>query len=125
MTTVTSYNTGTEYDIEDLAKKNGTVEHDGKTIYLLDQATVGNYGTDGLVRYYADAIDADGIEYRIAWDTTDDWDLACELDRLMAESDLDDDQIARIKELAEMVLPDVNDESDACDWKSPVSVRVA
>lgn len=43
----------------------------------------------------------------------------------MAESDPDDDQIARIEELSGMALPDVSDESNACDWASPVSARIA
>lgn len=125
MIAVTSLNTDTDYNLEDLDKAFGTVDHKGKTLYLLGQAIADNYGTDGLVRYYAEAIDANGTEYRIAWDTTSEWDLACELDRLMAESDLDDDQIARIEELSDMVLPDVSDESNACDWSDPVSVQVA
>lgn len=123
MATATSNITGNDYNLEDLAEANGTVQHDGNTLYLLDQALVGNYGTEGMIRYYANAIDAEGIEYRIAWDTTDEWDLACELARLMAESNLDDDDMVRIEELECMVLPDVNDESNACDWSSPVSIR--
>jgi hypothetical protein len=124
MTTVTSRNTGNEYNTEDLDKANGTIEHGGTTLHLLEQAVADNYGTDGLIRYYARAIDAEGTEYRIAWDTTDEWDLANEFERLMAESNPNDDQIARIEELADMVLPDVNDESNACDWDAPVSVKV-
>lgn len=124
MTTVTSNNTGSEYNLGDLDKANGTIEHGETTLYLLDQAVADNYGTEGLIRYYARAIDVEGAEYRIAWDTTNDWDLACEFARLMAESDPDDDQIARIEELADMVLPDVSDESNACDWDAPVSVKV-
>jgi len=125
MTTATSNITGNDYDLEALEKENGTVNHGDATLYLLTQAIMDNYGTDGLVRYYAEAIDIDGTEYRIAWDTTGSWDLACELAQLEAESDLDDDQMARIEELADMALPDVNDESNACDWAHPVSVEVA
>lgn len=124
MTTVTSRNTELEYALEDLAKRFGTVEHDGSTLYMLDQAEASNYGTDGLVRYYAPAIDANGTEYRVGWDTTDEWDLANELARLMSERNPDDDQIARIEELSGMVLPYVGDESNACDWDNHVSVQV-
>ena len=125
MTTVTSYNTGDEYDLADLEKSYGTIEHDGKTLYLLNQAVVDNYGTDGMVRYYADAIDAEGVEYRVAWDTTEDWDMAREFAGLMSRSNPSDSEIARIEELIDMVLPDVSDESNACDWGSPVSIEVA
>ena len=124
MTTVTSYNTGTEYDLSDLGKSFGTVEHDGRTLYLLNDAVVENYGTNGLVRYYAKAIDEAGTEYEVAWDTTDSWDLAQELDHLLAQSDPSDAEIARIDELEGMTLPDPSDESNACDWESPVEAQV-
>jgi hypothetical protein len=83
----------------DLAAKFGTVEFSGKTYTLTNQAQADNHGTEGLVRYYAKAVDADGTEHLVAWDTTQAWD----------EADKDSGLC--------------DDESNACDWDSPVSVK--
>lgn len=114
-----------EFDTDDLDRKYGTVKHDGKTLWLTDQAVCDNYGTDGGVRYYAKAIDSDGHTYNVAWDTTEAWDLAQEQAMLAAASNLDDEQAARLAELDDMVLPDVNDESNACDWGAPARITEA
>ena len=112
-------------DAKTMNQDYGAVEHDGKTCTLTTQAVADNYGTDGGVRYYADATDEAGNAYRIAWDTTEKWDLAQERARLEGESFLDDDEAERFAELQDMVLPDVNDESNACDWDRPVKVTPA
>lgn len=51
----------------------GTVEHEGKTLWLLQQPFVTNSpkrydGDEGT--YEADAMDADGERYRVLWDIT-------------------------------------------------------
>lgn len=76
----------------------GRVEHKGKTLTLMQDAYCDNYGTDGGVRYYASARDAAGNIYRIAWDTTAEWD------------DMDPE--------------DQDDESNACAWDNPASVEL-
>ena len=116
---------GIEFDTDELDRKYGTVEHNGATLWLTDQAVCDNYGTDGLVRYYAKAIDSDGHTYTVAWDTTEAWDLASEQAMLAGQSDLDDEQAARLEKLDDMVLPDVNDESNACDWGTPAKITEA
>lgn len=59
------------------AKKFGTVEHDGRTLALTQQAYCDAYGTDGTVCYYASAVDDEGGTYKVRWDTTADWDAQC------------------------------------------------
>lgn len=103
-------------------KDYGTVDYNGKTYTLTQEAYVDNYGTKGAVRYYAHAIDEAGNEYIIAWDTTEAWDLATERAKLDAESYLDEADAERLAELLDLVLPDVSDESNACDWGNPVRV---
>lgn len=86
------------------AAKFGAVEHNGLTLALTQQAYVSNYGTDGGVRYYAAAVDAEGNEYRVEWDTTPAWDEADE-----AAQNGDDNGYC-------------DDESNACDWDTPAKV---
>ena len=72
----------------------GTTECNGKTYTVTTQPECGNYGTDGLVAWYADGTDdVDGAPVRILWmplqaylesDQTDDgdacdWDIADEI----------------------------------------------
>ncbi len=83
-------------EIKTMATDFGSVEFGGKTYRLTDDIYCSNYGTDGGVRYYAYAIDEAGNKYRVAWDTTAEWD-------------------ARDPE-------DYGDDSEACDWSAPVDV---
>jgi hypothetical protein len=73
----------------------GSVQYNGQTLAMTQYAYCDNYGTYGAVRYYAQAKDADGNVYRVAWDTTAEWDALEPEDR--------------------------TDESDACDWSAPVA----
>lgn len=110
-----------ELTVVDLAAEFGTVDFEGKTYTLTNQAQADNHGTEGLVRYTARAVDDSGHEYVLAWDTTDAWDVACKV----AAMD-DEDEIAEViaeADLTQGELPDVSDESNACDWDSPVSVK--
>lgn len=113
-----------EMALAHLEQRWGTVTHDGLTVWLTSQAVSDNYGTEGLIRYYAPAVDAEGTPYQVAWDTTDEWDLACELDRIRAKSDWTEDDETRYDELRAMPLPDPGDESNACDWANPAYVRL-
>jgi hypothetical protein len=79
-----------------MTQDHGTVEFNGITYTLTQDAYCDNYGTDGGVRYYAHATGPDGGEYRVAWDTTEAWDALDGEDRW--------------------------DEGDACDWADPVEV---
>jgi len=92
-------------DYQAAAAKFGTVNHEGVELALAQQAYADNYGTDGGVRYYAKAIDAQGNEYKVAWDTTAAWDAA-------EAAYQADPQNARPNE----------DESEACDWSAPAEV---
>lgn len=101
----------------------GTVTFEGVTYTLTQQAYVDNYGTDGGVRYYARAIDEAGNGYKIAWDTTLAWDASS----YIAQCDLrgiavDPDTLAGFGVDPDFVPYSLEDESDACDWDSPVAV---
>jgi len=68
----------------ELAKRYGTVFLGHYKYWLLDNARMDNYGTDGDVRYYAKAVDRHGNEYRVAWETLPDYSdetSACDWDR--------------------------------------------
>ena len=88
---------------QDAAAKFGTVDHNGATLAITQVAYMDNYGTDGGVRYYAKAIDAEGDAYLVAWDTTVAWDERC----------------ATAAETGDAL----DDESDACDWGAPASIK--
>ena len=113
------------------------VEYDGKTYLLTQQAYCDNYGTDGAVRYYAHAIDSEGNNYKVAWDTTETYDLMGELYRLdlkqqQQPEDFNDEDQERMNEICEELDFDIaksspvayiEDESNACDWDNPVDVK--
>lgn len=102
----------------------GTAEFGGVEYTLAEQATADNFGTEGLIRYYAKATSPDGDTVMFAWNTTECWDLAEERAKLESESNPTPEQEERLSALDGMVLPDVSDESNACDWDSPFSVTV-
>ena len=92
-------------DYQAAAAKYGTVEHNGTVLALTQQAYAENHGTDGGVRYYAAAIDAEGNEYRVEWDTTAAWDAITKAYWADPEN-----------------APTPDDESLACDWTAPAAV---
>lgn len=94
----------------------GTVDFEGKTYTLTQEAYVDNYGTRGGVRYYAYAADAEGNEYLVAWDTTPEWDAA------QAEADAISQEYAPASAPLGLYPSLLDDESDACDWTRPVEV---
>jgi YHS domain-containing protein len=106
-----------------------TVEYEGKTYYLAQQAYCENYGTDGEVRYYADAVDENGEQYKVVWDTTVAWDNGNEVAaiemKLKDRRYFTDEEVAkmedRLKEIGDNYA-DIEDESGACDWDSPANV---
>ena len=124
-------------------KEYGSVTYKGIEYILTQQAYVGNYGTDGGVRYYASGINpATGDRVIVAWDTTPEWDKLCEdcnrydsisqsIGNIHYQSE---DELAKLEsELAELKaeydgsVPDIdllNDESDACNWDNPVDVEI-
>ncbi len=112
------------YDLAEMAQRYGTATFEGVEYTLTSDAVVDNYGTDGAARYYANAVGPDGESYEIAWDTTSDWDLAQEYDSLLSSDDRSEEDEARLDELEAMVLPDVSDESNACDWDNPVAAKM-
>lgn len=85
------------------AAKRSVVEFNGVEYALIDDAQVGNYGTDGGVAYFAAAVDRTGSRHRVMWETTAEWDTRTE------------------EEHAERA----GDQSDACDWDAPVAVSPA
>lgn len=90
---------------EAIEAKFGTVEHEGKTLTLTQQAYCDNVGAGDQVAYFARAVDAEGNVYKVKWDTTFDWDeaeAAFKADPLNA--------------------PPNEDESLACDWDNPAAI---
>ena len=49
----------------------GTVEHEGKTLKLTQQAFCGNY--PGIDVYVAAAVDEEGNEYQVKWNCLEGW----------------------------------------------------
>jgi len=80
----------------------GKVSFNGIEIILTQQAYCNNEG-----QYLASGKDAAGNIYQVEWQTTKAWDDAQELARTTGEVDA----------FAE-------DESNACDWSSPVDVKL-
>jgi len=113
-------------------KNFGTVTLNGKVYTLTQDAYVDNYGTNGAVRYYASAVDEDGVEYRVTWKTTNEWNLASELYSLEQEmeslnigEELSEEKQERYDELSEISNSAyVEDGSNACDWDCPISVEL-
>jgi hypothetical protein len=92
--------------LEDIMSNNyGTVNFNGTAYTLTQDAYPENYGTDGAVRYYAAAVDADGNKYLVTWETTEVWDKAQESYKVTGE-----------------VNGYIEDENNACDWDNPISV---
>lgn len=104
------------------AAKFGTVDHNGTTLALTQQAYSDNYGTDGGVRYYAAAVDADCNEYCVEWDTTAAWNDAVES---MHEAEQAVSQAGGIGkpdyDSADVSM--VEDESNACAWATPAGIK--
>jgi len=109
----------------------GTVNYEGKTYKMNQDAYPENYGTDGEIRYYATAIGPDGAEYNITWETTKGWDKANaeakRVEELLAEQKLGYLNEAEETELATLLdSPNtswLDDESNACDWDRPIDVQ--
>ena len=84
------------------AAKFGNVTHGTAILALTQQAYASNH--QDSIRYYASAIDAEGNEYRVAWDTTAAWDAAEDAYRADPNESPNDD------------------ESLACDWSCPAEI---
>ena len=105
-------------------KEYGVVEFGGNTYILTQQAYCDNYGTDGGVRYYAHAVSADDADmgkYKVVWATTPEWDNHQKGGSTHPkETDNEGHDIYPNDETCDFC----EDESNACDWDSPVDVVV-
>lgn len=88
-----------------MSKDYGTVIFNGKEYVITQAAYPVNYGTDGDVRYEAAAV-SDGKDYIVVWATTPEWREATRLYNETGE-----------------ISGFYQDESNACDWYSPIEVR--
>ena len=67
--------------------KYGTIDHNGKTLTLTQQAYLDGDGSNDCEGYYsAAAVDADGNDYKVRWEIRDGFDGedegdACDWDR--------------------------------------------
>ena len=120
-------------DFESLEKQFGTVDYKDIILYLTQRAETTNYGTDGGIKYCAVAVDKQGNSYKVTWNTTKVWDNVVALSKLHSahdEAESHDDEISgedleRFKELIAMNnLPDLNDESNACNWDCPNNIEL-
>ena len=103
-----------------------------RQLHITQYAYVDNFGTNGEVRYYASAIDEEGEEYQITWETSEEFNqsqelhtLIEELNQLTSQKTFDDGVIARIEdlenEIEKLESKGINssyceDESNACNW---------
>jgi hypothetical protein len=90
---------GRTFDIEsDEMKRLGTVELDGKTLYLIQDAYADN-GCDGELIYRSAAIDENGEDYNVVWNAYN----------------TDEENECYINSDGNPMGP-WDDESNACDW---------
>ena len=118
---------GTELKIS--SNQFGTVTFNGKEFNLTQDAYVVNYGTEGEVRYEASAVDTDGNNYLVIWETTEEYNKSQRLHNLedaFEAGKLDEEEIEEIEELQEEYDSGYcEDESNACDWENPIEVKEA
>ena len=123
----------------------GIVEYDGKKYWITSETEIESHGRDD-VSYYATAISYDkndDNDYMIEWITTKEWDAAWLLHEMRdtlnhlkdsANEYYDTTRINKEIENLEEKIDDlvneygeieyyVDDESYACDWTDPISVR--
>ena len=98
-------------DFAAAVKANGSVMHGSTEIALTQQAYVENSARGG-VQYQAVGIDQQGNQYMVVWDTTQAWDDAQEAYHAAMRNGGNPD--AGI----------LGDESNACDWEAPVSIKL-
>jgi hypothetical protein len=88
------------------SSKYGTINYDGKTYILTEQAYLENY--QGETAYFAHAKDSDGNDYKVVWMTCTAWEEASAKYNKTGK-DEDYDSI-------------LDDESNACIWDEPYDV---
>lgn len=117
-----------------------TINFEGKTYKLCNDAVMDNYGTTG-VAWYASAEDDFGNLYRVVYLPTSAYSAACKiapLEEMIGNPELRQRSLEarNDSELAEAIadimaefgldddeqLPDPADESMACDWDAPHNV---
>lgn len=99
-----------------------TILFKGKKYTLISDAQAENYGTTGEVRYYARAIDDEGDEYLVCWQTTVEWENANRFALLSSRlEELTEKEHNEYCELYEIPLCSIDDESNACKWEYPIS----
>ena len=90
----------------------GQVDHNGDTIYLIDEATMNNVGTNGEIQYEANGIGADNTEYRVYWEPYEDY----------YEHKIGDNGGCAV--CGEYGCKYENEE-DVCDWDNPWKIEEA
>lgn len=122
-----------------MKKDHGTVNYEGKTYRLTQDAFVNNVGTSGEYAYYAHAIDDKGDEYLVTWTQTEEF-RKVDADYCLAMSLVDErnhrplykDEQAEYDRLVDegyivnnTPYPPslLDDETLACDWDNPIDVR--
>lgn len=98
----------------------GYIDHDGVELALTQMAYPDNYGYS--VRYFASAIDRAGNTYEISWDLNplyatadEDWKEFCS-----SYANDNDGACAPWDEMPSIL----EDESNACNWDVPASLRM-
>ena len=93
------------------------------TVALTEQPQASNVGTEGDVEYRASAMDKQGNEYMVTWETIVRSFEAVDKDD---EDDEDEDECDgllsdRCEDCTNQYL--CEDEANACDWDSPESIE--
>lgn len=106
----------TETFYKQMIAENGSVNYNGKILALTQPAHPDKY--QGYIRYSAMAIDNDGNEHWVAWNTTENWDEAERIHtKYLEETEhLYTDEVHRAICL-------LDDESNACDWDNPIAIE--
>lgn len=113
------------------SKKYGEATLGELTVALTDNAMVGNYG--GGIGYSAPAIDEYGNDYLVRWDITDEWERSClaawlrckiEQDSHMYSPEEIEEMEAELEDLEDAGICNNEDEGNACDWDSPISIEL-
>ena len=114
-----------ELSYEENVKEYGQVTKDNLTVALTEHAQASNVGTEGGVEYRASAIDKEGNEYMITWDTIvrgyEPYDNEEDEEDEEDEDECDGLLSDRCEDCTNKYL--CEDEANACDWDSPESIE--
>lgn len=105
-------------NFESMKNRYGAAIHNGTEYALTQQAYVDNYRDH--VKYYASAIDCNGNQVQLAWDTTPEWNDATAQWEEFCRAYSNNGNMPPTYEMPSIL----DDESEACDWSNPSEMNV-